>query len=350
MKKLKELLSKRQKYFVLEATQKCNCNCMYCYNVWKIPRIRYPKGELDTKQFKDIILKLKKETKFKVLSFSGGEPLLRGDILELIKFASENKTKPILITNGTLLSEKIVSGCIGAGVVLFEISLLSSRSKIHDKLVRAKAHNKALDGFANVKSAGGSSIAAFVATKKNIAGIKETAELAIALGADGIMFNRFNPGGEGIKHVGELLPSLDSIVKALRQLDFICEKYGIFASSNVPIPPCLLDVNEFKHVKFGYCTAGEKNAYFTIDSLGNVRACNHSPTILGDIEAQPFAEIKNHPFVRELREGFPSLCSACTKISVCKGNCKAAAEACYGGLVDPEPLLKQNLRLIHPIR
>jgi radical SAM protein with 4Fe4S-binding SPASM domain len=317
--------------------------------VWKIPRINYPKGELSTKYFKNIILRLKKETKFKVAAFSGGEPLLRNDIFDLVKFADENKIKSTLITNGTLLSEKVVDKCIDAGVALFEISLLSPRNKIHDKLVRAEAHNKVLDGFANVKSAGGNSIAAFVATKMNIAETKETAELAVALGAKGMMFNRFNPGGEGTKHVRELLPSLNSLVNALKQLDLIGEQYGISVSSNVPIPPCLLDTKEFKHVKFGYCPAGEKNAYFTIDPLGNVRTCNHSPTILGNLKTHSFAEVKNHPFVKELKERLPSLCLACTQRNLCKGNCKASAEVCYGSLVDPEPLLKQNLNLVHPL-
>ena len=73
---LKRFLKSKENLFnfVLELTPNCNQECIYCYNVWK--HHKYPKGKIDLNSWKKIISKLKNETKIKLISISGGEPLL----------------------------------------------------------------------------------------------------------------------------------------------------------------------------------------------------------------------------------------------------------------------------------
>ncbi|HUW15114.1 MAG TPA: hypothetical protein VM537_35675 [Anaerolineae bacterium] len=73
---------------------------------------------------------------------------------------------------------------------------------------------------------------------------------------------------------------------------------------------------------------------------GNVRICNHSPVILGNLQQDSFLDIYyHHPYVRDFHDTWPTECVDCDPElrELCGGGCKAAAEQCYGTLqrVDP---------------
>lgn len=83
--------------------------------------------------------------------------------------------------------------------------------------------------------------------------------------------------------------------------------------------------------------------------VGNVRVCNHSPVILGNIKHDRFTDLYyNHPYVHRFRETWPAECANCDSElkELCGGGCKAAAEQCYGTLerVDPFVTLSQQQR------
>jgi radical SAM protein with 4Fe4S-binding SPASM domain len=102
----------------------------------------------------------------------------------------------------------------------------------------------------------------------------------------------------------------------------------------------VVDTSEFEHVGFGYCAAGTDRAYYTFDAVGNVRMCNHSPTILGNILEQPFGEIAESASARDFMAAAPDECTGCRVLRECQGGCKAAAEQCYASLTAGEPFLK----------
>lgn len=330
--------------FVFEITSRCNHNCLYCYNVWKCPNIDYPTSdELSTEQVKQIILKLKCQTRIKYLAISGGEPLLRKDVPEIIKFCSDNLIQANLLTNGSLLSEENCKKCVEADTSIFEVPFISPDRQTHYKLTGTDNLKEIIQGIKNLKWYDTTVIVVFVATKLNIKQIKETAEAAIALGADGIMFNRFNPGGEGIKHIEQLMPALSEIREALTTLDNLAGYYGIQVSVSTPIPKCLVNPKEFKHITFGYCPSGNEKSYFTIDAYANVRPCNHTPKILGNLLEQDFETIVANDFVRKFQESFPNHCKNCKEAMSCWGGCKASAQVCGNGLYDLDPFLKASI-------
>jgi hypothetical protein len=92
------------------------------------------------------------------------------------------------------------------------------------------------------------------------------------------MFNRFNPGGKGSRHVDELQVSPRELEAALDEADSMVEDYGLPVSCSIAMPPCLIDRKRYRHLTFGFCAAGLERAYYTVDPLGNMRPCNHSPT------------------------------------------------------------------------
>lgn len=316
-----------------EATQDCNQDCTFCYNVWKSRE--YPGGTLDTERTKKMLDHIISDYRPLYFTLTGGEPLLRPDLLELVRHVS-GRTHPILISNGTLMNDDLVKELVKAKVSTFEFTLLSADREVHNSMVRRRSFDQVVEAIASVKAAGGHTATVFVATKDNIGTWKETIELNVALGVSGILFNRFNVGGAGIAAAKSLMPSVDEIREALSVADDAIEKYGISISCGVPIPQCVIDREPYKKIRFGDCPVGTKKEYPTVDALGNVRPCNHSPRIYGNVFETSFSRLIRGADAREYSSGAPEDCAGCVSVRTCRGGCRAAAEVCgeCGG-IDP---------------
>jgi radical SAM protein with 4Fe4S-binding SPASM domain len=107
------------------------------------------------------------------------------------------------------------------------------------------------------------------------------------------------------------------------------------------MPTCLFDTSGYQRLGFAFCAADTDRAYFTMDPLGNLRPCNHSPTILGNIGERSFAELATGTRMREFMAARPTFCAGCVREEFCLGGCKAAAEAeaCFGSLTAMDPFL-----------
>jgi radical SAM protein with 4Fe4S-binding SPASM domain len=330
------------KSFVIELTKRCNNHCVYCY-LAEGPASQDCEGdrssEMSTQEVTHTIAKLCDEAPVQSLALSGGEPLLRDDIPEILSFMRNKGISPVVITNGTLLSQERVAS---AGPdVTYEITLLSYRREVHDQLAgRRGAWDAAVDGMANVRQAKGDFVAVFVATKLNSTDVRKTAELAIALGASGLMYNRMNLGAHNLRHVDRLLPTVGMIRENLDTLEELSARYQLPVAVSVVIEPCVIDTRKYKHLHFGWCPLAGEGSYFTIDPQGNLRVCNHSGVTLGNLKQDRFIDIyDNHPYVRAFRDTWPAECESCDPElrALCCGGCKASAEQCYGSLsrVDP---------------
>jgi radical SAM protein with 4Fe4S-binding SPASM domain len=301
---------------------------------------------MDTDSWKKVIDKIKNESPSNTISFTGGEPLLRKDTVELIRYASTQGFNVNLITNGTMLTEETVKACIDAGVTLFEVPLLAGKDfkEIHDEMAQHPgAWRCCVDAFKTIKKLDGIAVGVIVATKKNLANLKETLETAVVLDLDAVMLNRFNPGGTGFGWLEELLPTAAEFKEALKTAQAIAVDYGLTITSNIPVQPCIIDMSEFPLISGGFCSVGTENAYYAIDSLGNMRPCNHSPTILGNFLEKSFDELMAHPYLQEFIKAYPPICEPCPSASTCQGGCKAAAQVCYGSIYEEEPFFKRNL-------
>ncbi len=272
----------RQQAVVFELTQRCNHDCLHCYNAWKneLPA-PYPPGELDTAETLALLDKLLDESGAELLTLTGGEPLLRPDLFEIVDAMTARGVELNLISNGALLDE--------------------------------------------------------------------AAELAVALGLDGLMLNRFNPGGTGYKHLEALQLDPDELEALLEQAEQICAEYELPISCSIAMPPCLIRTERFGRLSFGFCAAGTERAYYTVDPLGNLRPCNHSPLILGNLLEQSFDTLANSPAMSAFMKARPSLCEGCALEHECLGGCKAAAEACCGSPWEADPFLAAfKDRMRHP--
>lgn len=322
-----------------EVTARCNLACAHCYNVWK-DGVAYPMAELDTDQAEALIAKAIRESRCEQFTFTGGEPCLREDLERLVAFAKARVRHTVLISNGTLLDAVRIDRLVRAGVDLVELPLHAGDPETHDAVLGCPGSFDHITRAATALREAGAQVAfVFVGRRSNMDRWPAALELGVALGARSFLLNRWNAGGSAHARPEALLPTPAQVTEALAAAEAGVRRYGVAISASIPLPPCLVDTAAFPSVGFGFCSAGSDRAYFTLDPLGRVRPCNHSPTILGDLRTQSFRRIARSPAMRRFREARPAFCGGCPKARDCQGGCKAAAEACYGDLHACEPFL-----------
>ena len=137
--------------------------------------------------------------------------------------------------------------------------------------------------------------------------------------------------------------------RALAIADAASAEFDFPISCSIPMQPCLIDHTAYPHLNFGFCAAGTERAYDTLDPLGNLRPCNHTPTILGNLLEAPFADLVAAERMAAFVKARPAFCDPCALRDTCQGGCKAAAQVCYGSLAAEEPFLHLNRAQATPL-
>ena len=125
----------------------CNQKCIHCYAGEQEYAI---KEELTTEQWKKIIDKIKK-ARIPQITFTGGEPTLREDLVELVEYSKWFVTR--LNTNGVLLTKELCNKLYDASLDSVQVTLYSHNEQIHNLLVGANNFQKTLEGIKNAKKA-----------------------------------------------------------------------------------------------------------------------------------------------------------------------------------------------------
>ncbi|RXK88396.1 radical SAM protein [Chlorobaculum sp. 24CR] len=332
--------------FVFELTRRCNNECLYCYNVWRAPGALYHSGsddEMTLDELREVIIKLQAETPVERIALSGGEPLLRKDLPEIIEFIQSRNIDLLLLTNGTLLTPEFIESTSKG--VTYELPLLSTRREIHDRIVgHPGAWDAVVEAFLDIHATGIPFSAVFVATAFNWQELHATALMAMMSGASELLYKRVNMGGANLSADKGLFVTPSMIASNLEALDAVSEQYGFRVRADVVIEPCVVDIRRYKHVHFGFCPLAGSHSAFVIDPCGNVRICEHSPKILGNIKRDSFREMYHHPYAQDFRSVLPVECIDCPDefLHLCRGGCKAAAAQSCGVDNGLDPFIKMN--------
>lgn len=103
------------------------------------------------------------------------------------------------------------------------------------------------------------------------------------------------------------------------------------------IPYCAIkDPSKYKHIHFGFQCAAAKG-FFVIDPSGKIRACNHSPHIVGHIFGKPMIEDVDYWNLFAHSEYKPKICSSCTMVQMCDCGCREVANILYGNPREKDP-------------
>ncbi|MHC4156411.1 MAG: radical SAM protein, partial [Planctomycetota bacterium] len=140
----------RRPIVVWNITRACNLKCVHCYNDSGSSRAD---DELSTKEAKEVLQDLASFGVPSVL-FSGGEPMLRKDLLELMDYARQLGLRTVISTNGTLITEDAAQSIQRVGVSYVGISL-DGVGPVNDRFRGVKgAFDKAVQGIRNCQNAG----------------------------------------------------------------------------------------------------------------------------------------------------------------------------------------------------
>ena len=339
------LFSRRKKvelgFAVFELTDACNQACRFCYNHFKGGAESCAVAAPDFRVARRTLKRLLSEANIGSISFSGGEPMLMPRIHDLRLRARLAGANVNLLTNGTLLKAEDINIIRDLGVGVVQIPLLSDRAEVHDHIAqlegsweRAMASAKRI---AEVDPAWLTPV--FILSRLNVNDIESTLEMYAARGVKRIMLNRFNIGGLGRKYAAELTLSHAELRDAFRRADAKLGELGMRAHNGVCTPLCVLEPRDYPNITFTHCTTELTSRPLTINYRGDVRFCNHSPRVLGNIHKEHLDDILKRTADEGIYNTMPERCVACDLWQRCRGGCRAASEQLYGTFDIADPIL-----------
>ena len=303
---------------VFEVTPRCNLECRFCYNVWKSTGYPSP-AELSIAEIALLAGSIKVIHPISV-ALTGGEPLLRVDLSEIVMLFRSKGIKVGVVTNGILLDTESAEKLTDAGVSWFDISIPSISEVGYNKLTGLDGFEKAKRAMLAVKSAGARLTVSHIITALNEGEAGKVIELAFAFSADAVALNRFVPGGEGHRNP-DLLPTLQQLDNTLRIASDVSDSLDITVYASIPVEDCLLKHERYPGIEFGSCVCGERK--WAVDPSGNLRICEQSPEILGNLLEFSFENLIDNPAVAEFRRKTRLTdCEECSRWGECRGGCR----------------------------
>lgn len=325
---------------VFETTDACNQSCKFCYNHFKSQQ-GFVMAAPDFSLAKKSLQTLLQQAEVSSISFSGGEPLLVPRLFDLILKARFAGSNVHLLTNGTLLTDDTIGYCRDLGVEMIQIPILAPDAELHDSITGLAGSWQRAVATARKIARWDSSrlIPVFILSALNISHVLPTLELYRDLGVKHIMFNRFNVGGLGIQHWKALRLTTQQLQDTFAAASRFLVENNMVANSGVCSPICILDPKHYPGIRFAHCNTDVSHRPITVNYRGDVRYCNHSPRVLGNIHREPLSQILTQATASGYFDSVPDVCAQCSLWSRCRGGCRAASEQLYGRFDLADPIL-----------
>jgi radical SAM protein with 4Fe4S-binding SPASM domain len=293
----------------------------------------------------------------RVVIFSGGEPLMRPDVFDLLSHAKRCGISPQLSTNGSLIDKAVAHRLAEAGVGYVGISI-DGVEEFNDAYRGMEGgFEAALRGLRHAKSAGMKTGIRMTLSRRNVDQLGAMIDIALDASADRFYVSHLVYSGRGFKVAHEDL-SRDEQRSALSRLfetaESLIESYPemkIVTGSNDSDGVFLLwwIRNRYGDVaaervrelllQRGGNSAGER--IVNVDSRGRVHPDQFwRSAVLGDIRKESFAKILEHPLRDQLRRRLEYLtgrCGSCSERELCRGSHRERALAFHRALWAPDP-------------
>lgn len=339
----------RKPIVVWNSTRRCNLKCVHCYS--QSCNEDY-EGELTNEQAKAMIRDLA-AFKAPVLLFSGGEPLMRQDMYELGAYAKEQGMRPVISTNGTLITKSAASKIKETGFGYVGISL-DGVGETNDRFRGVKgAFDAALKGFENCLSIGQKVGLRLTLTKDNIHDLPAIFDLIEEMEIPRACFYHLVYTGRGAEIVNDDLTaeqtreayelildrSMDfhrrGLEKDILMVDNHCDGVYLYMRLLKEDPQRAKAIYKLLEMNGGNASGV---AIGCVDNLGNVHADQFWQShTFGNVKDRPFSEMwtdLSDPIMAGLKNRKPLLKGRCAQtnckwIDICNGNFRARAVAVY---------------------
>ena len=313
-------------------TNKCNLKCEHCYR----DAGKSAPNELSTEEGFNLLNELK-EAGCRMIVFSGGEPFMRRDILDLTRHAAKLNLHPVYGSNGTLITKKLARQIIDAGGVAVSISLHMLDKKKLNEFTGSPSYDLAIQAMKNCKEVGLPFQVNTTVLERNYDEIEKICDFAKEIGARSHHVLFMVPVGRAIDIEEETLRSIKSeklikkLLKKREELNFdirptCAPQFMRFADS--------MNIDTGRHTKG--CIAG--TGYCSITPVGDVWPCPYLPMKLGNVLEKSFVDIwKENQTFQELRTmEYEGKCGVC-KYKVSCGGCRARAYFYHENIMGEDP-------------
>ncbi|MDD1677725.1 MAG: radical SAM protein [Methanomicrobiales archaeon] len=335
-------------------TGQCNLACSHCYlgagdKSW---------DELSTSECCALIDDLS-AAHVPLLIISGGEPLVRGDLWEILAHAQEKGIKTALSSNGTLIDRDIAGRLREAGVEYVGISLDGATAATHDRIRGIPgSFEQSLEGLRSCVSAEIPCGIRMTVTRENQHEVSPLIDLALCLSVPRFCLYWLVPSGRGSAAYRKKQITAEAATQILGELCSRAREIDpeILEILTVDAPQDsihLLSFLEHEHSPgCGHaaallcrqgcsCSAGERIA--NIDPGGDLYPCQFAQTpefLLGNVRKTPFSVLwegrgnSSRSFTGPAGDG----CTTCLSYEYCRGGCRIRARFSHNGLGADDPL------------
>ena len=331
-----------------ETTVRCNLSCGHCRRL-----AVESKDELSGEEARSLIDELAQMGGGgrgpTMLIFSGGEPLLRGDIFELAGYARERGVVTALASNGTMIDRTIASRIAEAGLGRVAISLDGPDGESHDRIRnQIGSFERSLRGMGFVQDAGVEVQINTTVSRSNLSMLPGMLELAKTLKAAAWHVFVFVPVGCGAQLSG------DEVLRPEEAEELLGWLYEVSQQGDIQIKPTCApqyyrlsaqrksqaSASDSGSLRHGYtrgCLAGINVCF--VSATGRVFPCGYLPVEAGDLRQQRLRDIWERSDVFLQLRDFGLLkgrCGGCEYVGLC-GGCRARAFGVYGDMLAEEP-------------
>jgi Fe-coproporphyrin III synthase len=352
---LLQFSSDKKPVVVWNMTRQCNLKCRHCYAHALSQKTA---GELTTAEGKALLDDLSSFGS-PVILFSGGEPLMRPDLIELARYAVQKGLRAVLSTNGTLISRDLAKTLKGIGLSYVGISL-DGLERINDAFRGvAGAFTRALAGVRNCREAGIKVGLRFTINRLNRDQISPLFDLMKTEDVPRICFYHLVYAGRGSQLIQEDLDHLQT-----RQVvDLIIDRTRELFETGYPKEVLTVDNHaDGPYLYLRLLREGSSRALEVLELLEMNEGNNSGRGIgciswdgrvhadqfwrhysFGNIRRRPFSQIwedTSHPLMAKLKDKkryVTGRCAGCRWLDICGGNFRVRAEAAVGDLWAPDP-------------
>jgi putative heme d1 biosynthesis radical SAM protein NirJ2 len=314
-------------------TNKCNLACEHCY---RDAGEKY-EDELTTEEGHSLLDEIAKAG-FRLMVFSGGEPFMRDDILDLTRHAVSVGLRPVYGSNGVLLDYDMVKNVKDAGGAAIAISLHMIKKDEHDTFCGVEgAFEKSLEAMKNCRDLELPFQVNTTVFGRNNDEILDICDLAIEMGAKShhVLFLVPTGRGENIEEESLRERQYEKLI-----IDLLRKRKETGFDIKPTCAPQFMRIADQMGLDMGRYTRGclAGISYVSIIPNGDVWPCPYLPIKVGNVRETPFSEIwANNEVLKRMRtQEYSGKCGPCDYNDTC-GGCRARAYFYFDDYMAYEP-------------
>src|ERR1700730_7691487 len=317
-----------------EITYQCPLHCPYCSNP---PRLR-EESDLTTAEWIRVI---REAAALGVLQIglSGGEPLVRRDLTDLVVAAREAGLYTNLITSGIGLDEERALELRNAGLDSVQLSFQSDNVDLADMIAGTRAHDMKLKAARHIREARIPLSLNFVIHRANIDRLEEMIQLTEKLDAHRVELANTQYYGWAFLNRAQLLPTREQVDRAHE----IANAAKARLAGRIDIYYVIPDYYELRPKP---CLNGWGQRYLTVNPVGDVLPC---PTASSAIPELRFENVRRRSIGWIWRESesfnrfrgttwMPEPCRSCPQREIDFGGCRCQAALLTGNAAETDPV------------